>query len=255
MTDNLAPIILELRRAFGTLATDVFGKVYPEAVMPMPVINIPHKDTRRKGVSWYAPDRWASESAETLAIFAGGNEIESMSEICLAAEALAETDTTILTLLTHEMVHHFAHSNGRKDTSGWHYHNGTFAAIAGAIGLEVVTDGAGHIETQTAGDRLRKVYGEINLDSSVFDLYRKRVDEKSRPGSKLKKWECSGKCGLIIRASRYLVARCEICDAPFIYADKDADTPEVVRWLRAEKDRYKIYKSVLSGPIGRRGKR
>src|SRR6478735_8654844 len=245
MSDNLAPIITELRRAFGVIASERFGKVFPDKEMPSCVVNIPHKDTRRVGLSWFTPDRWKSETAEALAIFAG-SDVESMNEICIAAEALRETDTEILAMLTHEMVHHFCNSNGIADTSGHHYHNGVFVNYAGLVGLDVTTDNTGHVTNQRPTAALSKVFATIALDKVVFDLYRKTISQSARPGSKLKKWQCAGQC-TTVRVARYLEATCDVCGTRFEYVDKDAKSPEVKLWLASEAARMNARRAYLQG--------
>lgn len=244
MADNVAPIVDELRRAY-TIIAPVFG----DKPMPLPVINVPSKDRRRKGNSWYTPDSWQSDSTDVLNLLGGGSStVASKSEICIAAEALDLPERDLLIELTHQMVHHYNFLAKTKDTAcGLDYykeikdskpiegfaHNFYFRMTCNAIGLFGHKDEEEGVWKLRAGSKLDTILSSVKLDKNVFDLSRNKDQE--RPGSRLKKFSCP--CGVNVRVSAAtFLATCERCHFEFVYADKDARDRDVrrLKWLKRE---------------------
>lgn len=261
MSNNVAPIIEELRRAYMELKPTfdaVFGEKwvkdpltgqYQEAKkrmvnMPMPVITVQARG-RKHVDGWYKPSAWESDASQALNVLAGQSKgiIASTDEICIAAEALKKSPTELLVILTHQMVHHYGrHLNNNpeytQNKNG--YHNNNFKSFAKRIGLEVDQDGPrGFAITSVPKpnsynypNQLTKTFDAINLDKNVFDMARIGEGERVFKGSKLKKWSC--KC-TNIRAAVYIEAKCSMCNSEFEYTDKDAEDSEVQDWLVREE--------------------
>ena len=254
MGNNIAPAIEELRRAFTELKPvfdQTFGQssvyddkqhkwvqVVPSVNMPMPIITIQARG-RKKVDGWYKPAAWDNPAAVALNTIgnmgsAQGQKkvIASTDEITIAAEVLDEPSDKILTVLTHQMLHHYAKHNRQgvlQNENG--YHTQRFRNLANNIGLEAEPDGShGYAATKVAqwSDQLPKSFAAIALDRNAFDMHRIGEKEREFKGSKLKKWSCG--C-TNIRVATILHAECKSCGNPFKYADKDRDNEDVQRWL------------------------
>lgn len=258
MANNLAPVIEELRRAYSVLKKEVFDPRLGDLMtwdpdnrtwihhdednrrvhMPMPVINVQARG-RKHVDGWYKPESWDSLAAQAINVLGGKTQtIASTDEISIAAEALNRTPDEILTILTHQMVHHCAHhkyKNPQYTQNKNGYHNKAFENLALTVGLEAQPDGArGYAQTAIAptyaGKALRHTFDAIALDKNVFDMNRKEAPERTFKGSKLKKWSCD--C-TNIRAAVLVRAMCGKCGQNFQYSDKDKDEEHIKKWLRS----------------------
>ena len=249
MTDNVSPIISELRRGYVEIS-----KLYPNP-LPMPVINTPNKDRRRKGWSWYTPDSWESLGSDILNAFMDQeNEgvIESKSEMCFAAEGLGMGERELLIEIAHQTVHHINYVTHCKDTScgvnydgkpienpvsieGF-YHNRWFYDTCKVIGLTPHLIDTGMYRFDLS-EELQDCFSGIQLDQGVFDLNRREamLTRKTRTGMRL--YECAH--GQKIRAATYnLKATCNVCGYWFVYADNDA-TPAQQQSLKDTRKELK----------------
>lgn len=260
MANNLAPIIEELRRAYEVIRDEVFQtSAFERAVwdyanpsgprhtsqspqMPMPVITVQARG-RKHVDGWYKPAAWNSQSADAINVLAGttvqGTNLASTDEICIAAEALGKPSQEILTILTHQMVHHMQASNPKMysgDTQNKNgYHTWTFRSLAETAGLRVSQDKSRGWSNTEPNRMLKDVFEDkVKLNEDAFDMFRKGTIERERVGSKLKKWQC--KC-TNIRSAVYIDAVCQICGDHFNYADKDKDEQDVIDQLTRSAQR------------------
>ena len=251
MANNLAPVIEELRNAFTALKAEVFDPKFgsrwefddkgdyvqvehPVVELPMPIITVQARG-RKHVDGWYKEGAWQSDAAEALNVLAGTGQtrrqIASNDEICVAAEALGKEKNELLTILTHQMVHHYSrvkYGTSVHTINENGYHKAEFERLASRVGLYVGEDGSRGMAKTQASPSLELTFNNIPMDMSVFDMYRKQTHTKERVGSKLKKWSCG--C-TNIRAAVFIVATCHICGNDFAYADKDREDVEVQRWL------------------------
>lgn len=259
MSNNLAPVIEELRRAFTELKPtfdEVFGDRYvldnekgwitvdkPTVHMPMPVITVQARG-RKKVDGWYKPAIWQDPAADAVnaLVKMGGNtkQAASTDEICIAAEALDKPAEEILLTLTGQMIHHYARHNDKgvlQNENG--YHSKRFQHMASMLGIKAEQDGSRgyaklELYTNTVSNQLTETFKKIALDQDIFDMHRKGLKpEDVFKGSKIKKWTCG--C-TNIRAAVFVEATCKICGNDFVYADKDKDDDYIKTWLQSEAD-------------------
>jgi hypothetical protein len=203
---SLRPALAELERAF-----DAFAPLFKRP-MPRPVITIQHRG-RRRAVGWYWHDRWEDPATE-----------KRPPEINLCAEHMASPPEEVAEVLLHEMCHYANALEGIKDCSKNHYHNKHFRDRCHSVGLNSEKmESRGWADTSLSPELLEKVKA-VAIDPAAFAIYR-RQEQGKKPGSKMKKWQCSAGC-TITRCATVLDATCNRCGKRFVREDKKADQAE-----------------------------
>ena len=131
-----------------------------------------------------------------------GEEKKDYHEINLSAETLKRHYYNTCATLLHEMVHHYCHVNGIKDTSRQgRYHNKDFKKIAEERGLIISYSSAIGWSVTEPSDGLKAYIDSLKLDFQK--LYRdtpvKEPTETTK--SKVFKYKCPV-CGMKVRTSK-----------------------------------------------------
>ena len=207
LDNSLRPSLEALEQLYRLFAPR-FASYCPVIAEKAPVITIQTRG-RRALVGWYKKEGWTRGK-------------ETLPEINITAESLAEPLAEIADTVCHEMVHHAHKLLGKKDCSSTQYHNKTFKAGCEAVGLNCERmKGHGWAATSLS-DGLRSIVDRAKIDPEAFAMFRvtdgpKRSGPGSGPGSRLKKWTCE--CGTIIRAAGEIDVRCNECLTDFTCQD------------------------------------
>lgn len=195
---SIVPTLRELERAFGEFAT-----LFPRP-MPLPVLTIQTNGRRSDTLGWFWDKKWKDGE-------------HGLPEINISAEYLSRGVDDVAETLLHEMVHYCNALMGVSDCSRRGYHNRRFRDLCEKVGLNCEQDGyRGWSHTSLTPELQRSVDGAA-LDPEVFRVFRRQQPE-SRPGSKLKLWQCG--CGDRARvAIADFHAQCMKCGTAFELVD------------------------------------
>jgi hypothetical protein len=171
----------------------------------------------------------------TLGHFAVGRwtttDGESIHEVFVAGELLAQGAARVLATLLHEAAHTLAHVRGITDTSrGGRYHNTRFRALAVELGLDVAQAGTIGWSATTLADGTAATYAAAvrKLDAALAAY---RHGEAPGTGRKSSNnglvLECACDEPRKIRVSRTVAdlgpIRCRLCRQDFEAGDRNLD--------------------------------
>lgn len=173
--DNIhISLMQEMYRAF-----DFFNAHY-KLELDRPIITLVN-DTKKKAAGWFSHDIWSAGS-------------ESMHEINVCAEQMAQGVNRCMEILVHEMAHlkNFEVA-GKKvvDCTDQQRHNKIFSDRAESLGLAVTSSARfGSAHTTLTPELEKLIATKLQPDESVFVLFRKKFnaqkDKKPKGSDKLK---------------------------------------------------------------------
>ncbi len=189
MNNSIIPLIKELERVYDILAKDFNIK------QERPLIIIQTKGRQKNTMGWFAENRWQKNKKE-------------IGEITLCAEHLKNNP---IETLIHETVHYINSCEKIEDCNNSGYHNKHFKLRAENYGLNVEKDGRHGWGLTSLSKELEEKLKKINIDSKIFELYRKEYPSITTP-TKMKKWKCD--C-TVVRCAVDLEAVCSKCNKKF----------------------------------------
>jgi hypothetical protein len=241
---ELSPILAQLEQLYDRIDQDYYTPVTLEVVrhytaapqgltIDKPIIALSSKGKKRTQTGWYNPATWVDSQEDTLAQLAGAKADErallTRAEIVLATELLKDPVETASELLRQYVVH-LSYSLGYKHLVGG---QGYYPVLWQESRMNRATDHTGYVlpEQPSRGwggwrpvhPAAWKQWVEANMDVTVFEVARNSDAPKEAAGSRMKKWRC--KCTTIRCATRVL-ATCEKCSQPFVWAEPSPN----LRW-------------------------
>lgn len=235
MSVNISTVTSELHKAFRLINNDFFDGAIKE-----PAITIQSKGNRKNVLGW----------CTTAKIWLNGEEADSY-EINIVAEYLDRGYESVMTTLTHEMIHLYHIQNNIKDVSrGGTYHNKIFKAKAEEIGFEVTYNDKIGFSWCTQSNDMKKIINNYDLNKELFNVARyapdvdldkrkkkaiekakkdghseedideaiKKIEKEKKKKKTYIKYRCP-ECGVTIRATKIVCIRCEDCNELFVEED------------------------------------
>lgn len=200
-----------------------FNKRYFGGELVTPVITV-RQDMRGRAYGWFVPNK----------IWTAGEDYEGSVEINICSQWLDRPLEEIAGTMLHEMCHHYAYIERKKDTSRYgYYHNKLFKEIAENHGLtvEYVNNYHGWCNTQLT-EESRKYLSEFVVKGKILYDLRLKHDQRifgncecegnkagQRKPSSTRKLICP-KCGISVRATKDVNIICGNCKLKMVY---DAD--------------------------------
>ncbi len=210
MEPSLGPAIKELERAYAFLNKALFDGQLTDQV----IITIQTRGKTR-ATAWYRSKAWQHGP-------------DSVAEINLCGENLAEPPDALAGYLLHAMVHARNDQRGVRDCPGHQYHNRQFRDLAQKVGLVVrKTRNRGFADTEP-GPLAREKFSELELRVSPFEYFRcapeltaasrgrSRNPDKWSCGCPRSFWACVDMSGVM----------CTRCERPFILQAAAGETPD-----------------------------
>lgn len=206
---SVAPIIEDLENLFES-----FNRKFFNSALLVPVITLSQKGTK-SAKGWCTGKKvWAQTR--------GDPDADRFYEINICPEYLNQPVEKICETLLHEMVHLFNIMNGTQDcTSNGQYHNKFFKESAEQHGLMAEKSKRyGYAQTSLKPETIEFIN---QLDLTAFALYRNSVQDVPqgpddttpiKRTSSTRSYICP-KCGTLIRATKKVQVRCDICNVLF----------------------------------------